>query len=436
MSRSPYSRLEKGETMIQKAKAAPLMALLLAGTLVLSGCATAQSTAPATPQRAEPAGSGDPIPITHIAYQDYLGNYAFTPEGMYCSHQIYPASQSLFYLDAASRQELFLCAVPNCRHDSDTCSSYLPLTDAAYTYSLCYHNDALYLIQCATGDNVRPHIAKMMPDGSGLQELCTLEDGENFAGRLFGYGDSLLVELYTLSPDGHTTKQLEAINGTTGSRETLVTYPDGGRYIMMGAADNKLIFLCTDELGYQYFWVDPARPDLSLESCAREFPLTEVFDDQTLQYSIQGDYLCKVDQDRQEMSATNLVTGQVYEFDYPASDPNITWVGLQYLFDDRFALSCDEKNGDTVTTVCTVLDTDTGKPTDVHYTVTREQNRQILAVYGDQVLYKDHTAEVPLRNQTEYGLANEVTYVDVFRMADKDTFLQGLEGEIVTGPLD
>lgn len=42
------------------------------------------------------------------------------------------------------------------------------------------------------------------------------------------------------------------------------------------------------------------------------------------------------------MSATNLVTGQVYEFDYPASDPNITWVGLQYLFDDRFALSCDE----------------------------------------------------------------------------------------------
>lgn len=68
--------------------------------------------------------------------------------------------------------------------------------------------------------------------------------------------------------------------------------------------------------------------------------------------------------------------------------------------------------------------------------MTREQNRQILAVYGDQVLYKDHTAEVPLRNQTEYGLANEVTYVDVFRMADKDTFLQGLEGEIVTGPLD
>ena len=416
--------------MMQKAKAAPLMALMLAGTVVLSGCAPTRGTAPATPQQAGPAGSGTPIPITHIAYQDCLGTYAFTPEGMYCSQQVYPASQSLFYLDTASRQELFLCAAPNRPHDSETCSSYLPLTDAAYTYSLCYHNDTLYLIQCA----VHPHIAKMMPDGSGLQELCALEDGEDFAGKLFGYGDSLLAELYTLSPDGHTTKQLEAINGTTGSRETLVTYPDGGRYTVMGAAGNRLIFLYMDEAGYQYFWVDPAQPDLSLESCFREFPLTEVFDGQSLQYSLQGDYLCKVDQEREELSATNLVTGQVYEFDYPAPDPDITWVGLQYLFDDRFALSCDEKSGDIISTVCTVLDTDTGKPTDVHYTVTREQNRQILAVYGDQVLYKDHTEEIPLRNQTEYGLANEATYVDVFRMADKDTFLQGLEGEIVANP--
>lgn len=82
--------------MSQKAKATPLMALMLAGTVVLSGCAPAQGTAPATPQQAAPAGSGAPIPITHIAYQDYLGTYAFTPEGMYCSQQVYPASKACF----------------------------------------------------------------------------------------------------------------------------------------------------------------------------------------------------------------------------------------------------------------------------------------------------------------------------------------------------
>lgn len=416
----------------------PLLACALAAA-ILSGCAPTRDDVPAPAPEpeatADAAPGGEAIPITHIAYQDYLSNRACTPEGMYSVQYIYPASQNLFYLDADSGRELFLCAVPNCRHDSQACSSYLPLSDAAYGYSLCYHNDALYLIQCASGEGVRPHISKMMPDGSGLRELCVLEDGENFAGKLFGYGDSLLMELYATSPEGRTDKRLEKIDGETGSRETVVTYPEGGRYTLMGAAGNRLIYLRMDDRGYEYFWVDPAQSGISLETCAEEAPLTPVFDGETPEYTVQGTYLCKVDRATEELSAVNLLTGTEYSFEYPAPDHDTTAMGLQYLFDDNFALTRDQRTGDTVRNLTTILDTATGKPTDVQYSVSRDRMRQIIAVYGDRVLYLDHDEEVPLRNQTEYGLVNETTYVSVYGIADKEAFLRGEDGDTVASPL-
>lgn len=415
--------------MTRKAQLSPLFAGFLSAAVLLSGCA--KTPQPETDTTSTTSESREETPVAHIAYQDYLSNRACTPEGMYSVQYIYPASQNLFYLDAESGQQLFLCAVPNCRHDSEACSSYLPLRDAANGYSLCYYNDALYLIQCSSGDDLRPHISKMMPDGSGLGELCTLEDGENFTGKLFGYGDSLLVEIYSVTPEGQTIKRLEKINCETGSRKSVFTCPDGGRYALMGAAGSRLIYLFMDDQGYQYFWVDPAQSEISLETCVEETPLTEVFDDEAVHYSIQGDYLCKVDREQEELSATNLLTSEVYSFEYPAADPNISWVGLKYLFDDHFALTYDQKNGDTVSNVTTILDTATGKPTDVSYSETREHARQVIAVYGDQVLYFDHDEEVPLRNQTEYGLVNESTYVGVYRIADKEAFLQGIDGEVV-----
>lgn len=419
--------------MTRKAQLSPIFAGFLSAAVLLSGCAkTPQAETGTTPATSESSAG---TPVTHIAYQDYLSNRACTPEGMYSVQYIYPASQNLFYLDVQSGQQLFLCAVPNCRHDSETCSSYLPLRDAANSYSLCYYNDALYLIQCSAGDELRPHISKMMPDGSGLRELCTLEDGENFAGRLFGYGDTLLVEIYSVTPEGQTTKQLEKINCETGSREPVVTCPDGGHYALMGAAGSRLIYLFMGDQGYQYFWVDPAQSGISLETCAEEAPLTEVFDDEAVHYSIQGEYLCKADREQEELSATNLSTGEISSFEYPAADQNISWVGLEYLFDDHFALTYDKKSGDTVCNVTTILDTATGKPTDVSYNVTREHLRQVIAVYGDQVLYFDHDEEVPLRNQTEYGLVNENTYVGVYKIVDKEGFLQGEDGEVVADSL-
>lgn len=425
-------KYQKEIAMTYKAKLSALFACFLSAAVLLSGCA--QTPQPETDTTAAPSESSEGTPINHITYQDYLSNRACTPEGMYSVQYIYPASQNLFYLDAESGQQLFLCAVPNCRHDSEACSSYLPLRDAANGYSLCYHNDALFLIQCSSGEDLRPHISKMKPDGSELQELCVLEDGENFTGKLFGYGDSLLTEIYSVTPEGQTTKQLEKINCDTGSRETVVTCPDGGRYTLMGAAGSRLIYLYMGDQGYRYFWVDPAQSEISLETCAEETPLTEVFQDEVLHYSIQGDYLCKVDREQEELAATNLLTGEVYSFEYPAADPNISWVGLKYLFDDHFALTYDQKNGDTVCNVTTILDTATGKPTDVSYSEARDQMRQVIAVYGDRVLYFDHDEEVPLRNQTEYGLVNESTYISVYKMAGKEDFLQGLDGEVVADP--
>lgn len=382
----------------------------------------------ATEPDVQSEAQGQPVPITHISYTDTLAIQAASEDGVYVLQNIFPTSENIFYIDVATKQEVFLCATPNCKHNTTDCTSYLPLEEGEYGHNIAYFQDSIYLFQCATHAKQPPHLSRMDKDGSNLQDVCFLDEGENFIGKIFGYGDDeLLVEIYHVYENGQSSRRLERINCNSGERNVVVEYPDNDYYGLMAAVDDRLAFIKIDSAGRQYFWVDPSSGDLSLEECAKTAPLSPLFDDEQTTYTIQGDYLCKSGTAPKELTATNLITGQVYEVPVPDGLTEDDWFGLAHLLDDQFALTFYSSPPES-SLVQILVDPETGALTEQKYTISKTNGRDVIATIQDQVVYYLRSEERKLENQTEYGLVGETCFMDVFGIASKEDFLQGNAG--------
>lgn len=373
-------------------------------------------------------------PITHIANYDMLGDTAASPEGLYEVCSVRLGSCNLLYVDAATRQETYLCATPNCTHDSESCNSYLPLEEGRYGYQLFFFNGYLYAAQCTPIESQGPYLMRMDPDGTNREIVLELENGECFSGMLYGYGDRLLLQISRVDENGNSETCMEIFDPQTGERERLFSLqlePGGKeRASLMGAAGTSLIFLKSDEEDRQYYKVDLAKENPTLEQGQTNL-LGPEFDETSLYCTVQGDYFCTYDIAASRLSWENLLTGQKKEFPLPQLSGEETVYGLALLYDDQFALSMSssEKNSMNL-----LLNPGTGESTGVYYYPTRESGYDILADFGDELLYKVRTDERPLEGQAAYGLVGEVSYHNVYAMVSKEDFQNGIPGEEIPFP--
>ena len=373
-------------------------------------------------------------PITHIANYDMLGDTAASPEGLYEVCSVRLGSCNLLYVDAATRQETYLCATPNCTHDSESCNSYLPLEEGRYSYQLFFFNGYLYAAQCTPIESQGPYLMRMDPDGTNREIVLELENGECFSGMLYGYGDRLLLQISRVDENGNSETCMEIFDPQTGERERLFSLQlePGGKESasLMGAAGTSLIFLKSDEEGRQYYKVDLARENPTLEQGQTNL-LGPEFDETGLYCTVQGDYFCTYDIAAGRLSWENLLTGQKKEFPLPQLSGEETVYGLALLYDDQFALSMSSSEKDSMNLL---LNLETGESTGVYYYPTRESGYDILADFGDELLYKVHTDERPLEGQAAYGLVGEVSYHNVYAMVSKEDFQNGIPGEEIPFP--
>ena len=373
-------------------------------------------------------------PITHIANYDMLGDTAASPEGLYEACSVRLGSCNLLYVDAATRQETYLCAAPNCTHDSESCNSYLPLEEGRYGYQLFFFNGYLYAAQCTPIESQGPYLMRMDPDGTNREIVLELENGERFSGMLYGYGDRLLLQISRVDENGNSETCMEIFDPQTGERERLFSLQlePGGKESasLMGAAGTSLIFLKSDEEGRQYYKVDLARENPTLEQGQTNL-LGPEFDETSLYCTVQGDYFCTYDIAAGRLSWENLLTGQKKEFPLPQLSGEETVYGLALLYDDQFALSMSSSEKDSMNLL---LNPETGESTGVYYYPTRESGYDILADFGDELLYKVRTDERPLEGQAAYGLVGEVSYHNVYAMVSKEDFQNGIPGEEIPFP--
>lgn len=373
-------------------------------------------------------------PITHIANYDMLGDTAASPEGLYEVCSVRLGSCNLLYVDAATRQETYLCATPNCTHDSESCNSYLPLEERRYGYQLFFFNGYLYAAQCTPIESQGPYLMRMDPDGTNREIVLELENGERFSGMLYGYGDRLLLQISRVDENGNSETCMEIFDPQTGERERLFSLQlePGGKESasLMGAAGTSLIFLKSDEEGRQYYKVDLARENPTLEQGQTNL-LGPEFDETSLYCTVQGDYFCTYDIAAGRLSWENLLTGQKKEFPLPQLSGEETVYGLALLYDDQFALSMSSSEKDSMNLL---LNPETGESTGVYYYPTRESGYDILADFGDELLYRVRTDERPLEGQAAYGLVGEVSYHNVYAMVSKEDFQSGIPGEEIPFP--
>lgn len=373
-------------------------------------------------------------PITHIANYDMLGDTAASPEGLYEVCSVRLGSCNLLYVDAATRQETYLCATPNCTHDSESCNSYLPLEEGRYGYQLFFFNGYLYAAQCTPIESQGPYLMRMDPDGTNREIVLELENGECFSGMLYGYGDRLLLQISRVDENGNSETCMEIFDPQTGERERLFSLQlePGGKESasLMGAAGTSLIFLKSDEEGRQYYKVDLARENPTLEQGQTNL-LGPEFDETSLYCTVQGDYFCTYDIAAGRLSWENLLTGQKKEFPLPQLSGEETVYGLALLYDDQFALSMSSSEKGSMNLL---LNPETGESTGVYYYPTRESGYDILADFGDELLYKVRTDERPLEGQAAYGLVGEVSYHNVYAMVSKEDFQSGIPGEEIPFP--
>lgn len=407
--------------------------LLLVLMLCLSSCGITQGVNDSISAVQDSAQALPSQAISNVAALNSLSGFAVSSQGVYLSQQIRPASINLFYIDAQTKQELYLCSAPNCAHNSETCTSYVQLHDGEYDPQLFFHNDFLYLTRGPVNQEYAPSITRMNKDGSGRQVIVELEIGESFRGAVFGYGENILIDINKVEQNGLRSSWLEKINLQTGVREKLIEYTqdDEQSYFVMGTDDTRLIFIGLSEAGHKYFWVDPSSKQLSLTECYALNTLTEQFDNKNVFYTVQNQYLCKFDRLNNQLSYRNLATDEEKKFEVPALEDGDTLYGLEHLYDDKFALTLDDKNG---VAVSALLDTATGSLTGVRISHTKDASNAIIASFGDDLIYRTRETEVLLQDQGELELINETSYFSVYAFASKDMFWSGKQGNEIPLP--
>lgn len=382
------------------------------------------SAGQSTPQSAPQNEVQSTAELEHISLNDHITGEAASADGMYLLQNVQPASTNLFYIDFQSGTETYLCAAPNCKHNSADCTSYLPVTQGNFGYNIFYFGNHLYLLQCAESSSEPPYLMQIDPDGMNRTKIMELSSGETFSGTLFGYGDSVVMDIQRVDESGKRRQNLEKIDLQTGQRTVLYTYPEKGYWNVMGITKDKLIFLTVNGSEWQYFWAPPQGTE-PLENYAAANPLTPVFDPQKIHYTVQDKYLCSMDYSAGLISCTDLETGDSAQFPAPALPEGETMVGLEWLYDDRFAVTTDEQDGQIYRRL---IDMNSGELTGTVYEQNEQHMQQIAAQWQDQLLYLDHREEKPLQNQAEYGVSGEVTRYNCYKLITKAGFEAGEEG--------
>ena len=136
----------------------------------LAGCKPASSVPASTP----PASSTAAGDTDYSAYKTVYtgeGSYGGTAAGAYRLVYRADGSSNITYIDYATRSEIYLCNRPNCTHDNESCTSWLPMDGiskdvfvAGDHLVILYHGSASDVDEF--GSAAMPHIDIANLDGS------------------------------------------------------------------------------------------------------------------------------------------------------------------------------------------------------------------------------------------------------------------------------
>ena len=223
----------------------------------LAGCKPVSSTSANTP----PAGSTATSGTAYSAYKTVYtgeGTYGGTEAGAYRLAYRADGSSNITYIDYATCSEIYLCNRPNCTHDNESCTSWLPMDGiskdvfaAGDHLVILYHGSASDVDEF--GPASMPHIDIANLDGSERKTLITLDAACEMNLPILSDGNSLVFLTTVVQQTGNvvsSANQLVRIPFDEGKMQVLYDFsadaPQGEDLIdcpwfLYGATDDGFI---------------------------------------------------------------------------------------------------------------------------------------------------------------------------------------------------
>lgn len=233
--------------------------------LALTGCAAPQSGSAASPSTAQTAPSPQSAapagPLTTLQGSGGRPLGGFGPEGLYF---VTPWARSdgsfnLWYADYATRQILPLCASPNCTHETDSCTSYIPPSPGGALPEVVGDRLVLFYPGQPGGSDssATARLEVMGLDGSDRRETLRFAANQTAERPMVTDGSTIYARLTTYL-EKETRAELVRIDPETGACQTVCPLEADRSEYLWGCADSWLLFYRMRESGsgYELFRLD------------------------------------------------------------------------------------------------------------------------------------------------------------------------------------
>ena len=210
-----------------------------------SGGPASREEASSATDAAEPTAAG----FVNLTRDQYSVLGCGSEQGYYEIHYDESNQPNIYYIDYATRQEVYLCAAPNCNHDREGCTSWIDPEEGSYFPLVS--GEHLLLVHITYGveapERAIPHIDAANLDGSDRRTLVSFAANERLKTVFAANGSQLVCALDEVNPDDledtNATLKLVLIDLETGARTDFYEQP-----VQIGGTEPT--FLGVTENGY------------------------------------------------------------------------------------------------------------------------------------------------------------------------------------------
>lgn len=250
-----------------KASKITVTILLLALALSLGACSSSQNSvspkddsvtsSPISESETLPAAEsqqGGNLSLITDPYGGIFRNGAGTSFGYYEIMSAQNNSLNILYTDYATDIRTYLCADPDCTHNSDTCTSWFSFLGSAYPFTSA-DGSKIYLVTTGYADNAGSisdeqnygTIYQFDTNGANRKVLYRLQSNEEFYGTAASDGEKLYVSIQVVDSNTSSSHwEVRCLDLSNGESSVIYTTDQYGERIFGAYANNLVIEEVTD----------------------------------------------------------------------------------------------------------------------------------------------------------------------------------------------
>lgn len=251
------------------------------------------------------------------------GLRAMGENGMFVLEQYFSGAMNLLYVDFVQQQEVFVCAEPNCTHNTEACTSYIPFVNDYNFPSIASLKGQLYLVLKGSMDDQKAYISELSADGREQRKIAEFEAGESIWSDLFADDKFLYCMIYRIHSDtAEDTAIFLRIDRQTGEKTELYEFPKGVTYNLNAVSGGSIAVVeYPSGTGTTFnHWL--LNPNADIEQQLSEPPLFVTKNESHKEY-ISHNVLCISDLPTGMCTDRDLGTGEEWSFHVTAEALNL-----------------------------------------------------------------------------------------------------------------